>query len=75
LPVEEEIAGPRRVEERSRQDRIAAAQVRDHARVAVGDGDDRKAAFGQHQLESLVAKHATGLGWVVGHVEVGLEKT
>jgi hypothetical protein len=75
LPVEEKIARPGRGDERNRQNRIAAAEVRDHARVAVGDGYDRSASFGQHQLESLLAEHATGLGRVAGHVEVGLEKT
>jgi hypothetical protein len=45
--------------------------VRQHARVALGDGDDRRSSVGEHQLESLVAQHARRLGWAAGHVEVG----
>jgi len=75
LPVEQEIAPPGRRHEWNREHRIPAAQVGDHARVAFRNGDDRRTAGGQHQVEGFVARHATRLGWTGPHVEVDLQKT
>ncbi len=75
LPVEEKITPPRCRRQRNREDRVPASQVRDHARVTLCDDDDRRPVGGQHQVEGLVAQHATWLGWNNRHVEVGLVKT
>lgn len=75
LPVEDEITLPRSRGTRSCEHRIAAGKVRDHARVTLGDDDDRRPPFGQHQVEGLFAQHATRMGWGRRHVEVGSGKT